>query len=570
MNDINRKPTALRRFFAMFAMLALVIVTGGFAPVYAEAPQGVGNPNQECEANGFDFGITKYEWENDWVEEIDGDFPRVGYTISATGSAQSVAWTATPAVAGIVAFAANVTDVFPGGTNGTIDAWVPVGESGNFHDISHVTLCGNNPEQGPTTGTIVVKKEFGSTTTPVSFNLFSFSVNGSSSITFDVSGENTLTEQATGTYNIIEDSTHEYVASYSNCTFDLLAGETQTCVITNTSTTSVPELLCEDETANNYGESLPCTYDTPVVNSCLVPSTLGDISEFTIGTSSEVTLQTILNQTYGAGVLDVIDDQMNYQVWNIVTPNTATVTLNVKLLGKEAHNTQTFGYYHAGDGTTFVPLLTVPPTLVGTTFPVSIDVSSINAIGFAIKTVGIDPNTTWHSEWALNPDNMDNLAVYNPSADTYALAFEDLRDFDFDYNDLVAEITDVLCIPTSGTEGNGGNGDNGQNGDDTGTGGDSTTFPTGGGGGLLNPTTVRDSRTVDEARERPTPTTTLTPAAPRPTGMVGGEQVSVIPYGAPNTGAGGTSGTPSHAVPLLALAAFFASLLVLRRTAYEA
>ena len=95
---------------------------------------------------------------------------------------------------------------------------------------------------------------------------------------------------------------------------------------------------------------------------------------------------------------------------------------------------------------------------------------------------------------------------------------------------------------------------------------------TGGGGSCINcgPRGDVAGEATSVVEERPEPTTELVTTTPRPEGMVGGEQVSIVPVGAPATGAGGTSGTPMQAIPMMALLALVASLAVLRRTAHEA
>lgn len=99
-------------------------------------------PGNECKAYGFDFTVGKYEWNGStWVLES----KLSGYTLSATGNAQSVSWTSSPYVSGVVGKTGGQgtqTAVFPGGTSGTIDAWKPVKDTRNYHDISHITLCG--------------------------------------------------------------------------------------------------------------------------------------------------------------------------------------------------------------------------------------------------------------------------------------------------------------------------------------------------------------------------------------------------------------------------------------------
>lgn len=99
-------------------------------------------PGNECKAYGFDYSVGKFEWNgSSWVLESSLS----SYTLLATGDAQSVDWTAWPKVAGVVGKTGGQgtqTAVFPGGTSQTIDAWKPVGNTGNYHDISHITLCG--------------------------------------------------------------------------------------------------------------------------------------------------------------------------------------------------------------------------------------------------------------------------------------------------------------------------------------------------------------------------------------------------------------------------------------------
>lgn len=198
------------------------------------------------------------------------------------------------------------------------------------------------------------------------------------------------------------------------------------------------------------GEEVTCTFTNVVIevgNSCLVPE--GDNEEFKVGTSpeGEDTLQEILEADFS---VDVEEDQYSYEVWNFASEDTDSVTFNVTVLAKEAGNTQEFGYYKAGDSSTFVSLFTIPPTGEDTVVPVTVPASFANSIAFAIKTSNGEETNMWHSESALNDadDDHNHVAVYNPYENSYILAFEDIAiqdSSDEDYNDLVVKIDRVLC-----------------------------------------------------------------------------------------------------------------------------
>lgn len=192
------------------------------------------------------------------------------------------------------------------------------------------------------------------------------------------------------------------------------------------------------------GDDVTCTFtntknEVPVENSCLEPSVEGDESTLTIGTSAEETLQQILDaHAYG---VNATTDETRIQTWGF---SADSVTFTVTVLQKHAGNTQTFGYYKAGDTSSFTPVFTIPPTTLNSTFTVTVPSSFANFIGFAIQTSGTQSNT-WYSEKALNTDGKDNVAVYNPDNNVYVVAFEDLKNGDNDYNDLVVEVSGIEC-----------------------------------------------------------------------------------------------------------------------------
>lgn len=108
---------------------------------------------KRCEDYGYDFEIAKFEWDGKWRLESE---PRDGYSVSATGNAASVNWTSNPAVKGVIAKAATVSELFSGGTSGEISKnQVGTGK----HDLSHISLCGNEEVEEPNKCELKVEKE---------------------------------------------------------------------------------------------------------------------------------------------------------------------------------------------------------------------------------------------------------------------------------------------------------------------------------------------------------------------------------------------------------------------------
>ncbi len=255
----------------------------------------------------------------------------------------------------------------------------------------------------------------------------------------------------------------------------------------------------------------------PAVNQCIMPDTLGDESLFILfDESGEKTIAAMMAE-HGHTV-DPVADQRNYQVWNVVNPGTESVTFNLRVLGKRAGNTQILGYYRAGDGLTFTAVLTqVADTDGEVAIPVTIPAAFASSFGFAIQS----GEYTWYSETALNSDGLDHVAVFNPAPDTFVLAFEDTPGLgDRDYNDLVIEINGISCaVPETSPD------------PIRPTGGSRSTGTRIDRGGAL--TTPPAELVLGE--------TTTVETSDTPEGMVLGEQVSVVPVGAPDTGRGGTS-----------------------------
>jgi len=222
------------------------------------------------------------------------------------------------------------------------------------------------------------------------------------------------------------------------------------------------EFYCSNDVLNydNYdfinpveeGETYYCVgfnVPTETQNSCPVPDTLQDETEEEVNEApdGEEDLQDILDSE-GYGV-DVQDDQKQYQLWNVDSGN--EVTINAAFIAEYAGNNSVFGYYKDGDLNTFVGIFRtgdVPAPYdglpLGTSGPFNVNTGGADTIGFAIKTYSGDSLAgTFATENALNPNSSDQVVVYNPEAGKYVLAFEDIEGegSDYDYNDLVVEIT---------------------------------------------------------------------------------------------------------------------------------
>jgi len=85
---------------------------------------------------------------------------------------------------------------------------------------------------GATTGTLIVKKDV--TGGNGATSSFSFLVNGINATAFEADGMNSMQGMATGTYSITEVPAANYTPTYSNCaSVSVTAGATTTCTITN-------------------------------------------------------------------------------------------------------------------------------------------------------------------------------------------------------------------------------------------------------------------------------------------------------------------------------------------------
>jgi len=271
-----------------------------------------------------------------------------------------------------------------------------------------------------------------------------------------------------------------------------------------------PEIIEEPKAKQLASRIIEEEEPKPVVNTCLIPNSLGDTSEFVLNNSGEKTIGQMLAD-HGYSAIDTTADQMNYQVWNLTDMTAESVTFSMRVLGKRAGNTQIVGYYKAGDTLTFTEVLTQTLDTDGeTSVSVTIPATFANSFGFALKSA----DKTWFSEISLNSDDEDHVAVYNPSQNLYLLAFEDFENLgDGDYNDIVIEISGVSCQKDNG---DGGDGD------------EEVTVKRGGNGGG---TRIKRAPAGE----------VLGASTSTPPGIVLGEATSTLPVGAPNTGAGGAS-----------------------------
>jgi len=133
LRTFSRKVTP---YLALFSILFNFHIYGASLTVATPALARVGGIDTECQANGFDFGIAKWEWDDDEYEHAEGDVSP--YTTSVTGDDEEADWTASPAVDGVLVKRGGDTSVESGGTAGTVYE--------NDHAISHITFCGNEQE----------------------------------------------------------------------------------------------------------------------------------------------------------------------------------------------------------------------------------------------------------------------------------------------------------------------------------------------------------------------------------------------------------------------------------------
>jgi hypothetical protein len=105
----------------------------------------IGSIDTECQANGFDYGIAKFEASNGGYvlsEGISGDFD-----IEVTGDSMHASWTSVPAVDGVLMKSGTETTVLTGGESGDVYGLETTNAKGKpiVQEISHITFCGYVP-----------------------------------------------------------------------------------------------------------------------------------------------------------------------------------------------------------------------------------------------------------------------------------------------------------------------------------------------------------------------------------------------------------------------------------------
>jgi len=189
----------------------------------------------------------------------------------------------------------------------------------------------------------------------------------------------------------------------------------------------------------------------------------------------EKNLQTILNDYDYVDFYDISDlivtglsnDQSHYQVWDYES-GMDIIEFYIEFVGKEAGNSNVFGYYTDGDTSTFTPIFQVPgsggmhdgyldvPVLLPTESLSNILVPSGpgGELAFAICSdddpeSGVGSNQTFYSKTSDNVDGMDHSLVFDLCNDTYVICFEDLNATvtDGDYEDVVVimKVTDCFA-----------------------------------------------------------------------------------------------------------------------------
>jgi len=172
--------------------------------------------------------------------------------------------------------------------------------------------------------------------------------------------------------------------------------------------------------------------------SYLLPSNLSDN---TTETDIVGILQEALDDYFGESVIDIYEDQTQYQVWNY-DDYISEVTLEFEFVGNEAGNRNVVGYYFDSDPNSFVGVFEIknhygynlPLAYPGDTFIVpNISRSSLGYLGFAIDSQpgGGQPYKLF-SENDLNPNDLDRALVFTLCNESYGMiyvvCFEDLRD----------------------------------------------------------------------------------------------------------------------------------------------
>jgi hypothetical protein len=565
MKSLYNKATLTDRLFAGLAAFALVVAMVPVSQTSAAAPgvyqitssdysltgtvlelSGTSSANPQVGANNtqrmavdwdLDQDLSTSNWQNNETGEIIF-LPTFfgGNQNNATGF--SATWSASFDYAGYPAGTYNVRVlVYRGNTPG---------QDGS--DEAMVTFTVVIPPT-PTTGTLTVNKVVVGGTTATSS--FAFTLDGGVSTTsFDGSGTNQISVDlgayAVTEYGVVEGKVtvgdETYSVEYSAGCSGTMTADGAECTVTNTfvnpdattGTLTVNKVVVGGTTATS---SFAFTLDGGVSTTSFDGSGTNQVS---------VDLGAYAVTEYGVveGKVTVGDETYSVEY-------SAGCSGTMTAAGAECTITNTFVNPDATTGTLTVNKVVVGGTTATSSFAFTLDggVSTTSFDGSGTNQISVDLGAYAVTEYGVVEGKV------TVGDETYSVEYSAGCSGTMTADGAECTVTNTFVDP-----GNGGNG----------------TPPivvttTGGGGSCINcgPTgTVAGEETSRE--ETPEPTTELVTTTPRPEGMVGGEQVSIVPVGAPATGAGGTSGTPMQAIPMMALLALIASLAVLRRTAHEA
>jgi hypothetical protein len=189
-------------------------------------------------------------------------------------------------------------------------------------------------------------------------------------------------------------------------------------------------------------------------------------------------LQTVLDNITddGSSSVNVNTDQVSQdKYWALTASGTSAATMIIELAGNAPSNT--FGLYDLANPSNKVTLFAGAAT-DGDQAAVSIKatgavyVNFVNTgVVFASKNFGYflqGPGGTFYSDDALNPNGADHMVSYQGKGDyvtlptlysgqwtpdEYVLAWEDLANGDFDFNDMVVMVESVQPVPEPTTLG---------------------------------------------------------------------------------------------------------------------
>ena len=142
---------SMRKTLAVFALIMILVLTVGLVSAK------VGSPDEECIANGFKYGIVKYEcgqYEPDELGSM-GEYYNINITSWGFDDEKECVfanWEASPGVDGFVS---------KEGGNSFDEHFNPIKTSGTItksdqNSISHITFCSNyEPPVVPEFGTMV-------------------------------------------------------------------------------------------------------------------------------------------------------------------------------------------------------------------------------------------------------------------------------------------------------------------------------------------------------------------------------------------------------------------------------